>query len=518
MVLVAIVVTVLLIKLGVGQAAASLLVVLADSWLTQVGQKLGGFRIKQAISVNLLEWVDQVGATIVVLKLDNVRTIGAVGTLTGLVGSVGIRASPLEVNVVTTSNMQVVWNEVIFDGRESLDDVTTATTDVQVEDTSSTADAGRAWLDPEGVRAIFEGTAVLVSVKSQGKVAKLAVLIKSERNLGVVLNWRLLAVISVVNHLAAIINMTPSWIVTRGDVVAETEDAGSTLELVRNLRVIPSWLGDSPQVTGSGSTIVSVTQVVVAGQRMRNAFRVWEIPAWNFLPVPLVGFAIPFVVSDSAVTPDRWDCGWLSEVEGSVSVGTDAVALRSLVLRVSMVVWAALGEWSRGQDSNILPWGWVPVWVVVTLLIAFPATATTIVLASINSSVTDILVGNEQALVAFTAVAVTPEVGWFVLNIVAVVIVIIRRSLIVGTITNPWAAHVLQNDFAISVWMVSTAAVLGGPFDLEKGALVVSHFRTPAVASGSVVLRVEGTVLVVGVTTITVVRAARIVQIDICKA
>jgi len=518
---VTVVVSVLLSELSEGEAATSRFDGSADGGLVEVSQGHSNLWGDQRIVFDLVEGVNQIGTTIVALKLDDVGSIGTFSTLTGETVVLGIRASPLEVNVVSTSNTKVGRYEVILNGGVGLDNVTTTTADVQVEDTGGTSDSERTGLDPEGVRAVLKGTTILVSVQCQGQVAHFVGLVVTKGDTRVALNGGLLSVILAVNHIGILgINVIPTIVVTRGNVVTKAEDASSTLNIISNLRIVPDRGGESPQVTSSGSTEISVTKMVITSQRMRDALRVWEIPAGDFDPIALwvVGVdAVLLVVLLSTVTPDAGDGNGLLKVEGGGGT-RDTVTLGHSVLRVGVVVRAASSDGARGQDGNILPWGRMPVRIVVTLLVTFPTTTTTVVLASLSGLVTDVLVGDEQALVTLTAIAITPEVGRLVLNEVSIVIIIVGRGVVVGTITDPRATHVLENNLAISVRMASTTTVLGGPFDLEERALVVGHFGTPAITTIVVVLGVKGTILVVGITTITVVGTTRVVHVNVGKS
>jgi hypothetical protein len=248
--------------------------------------------------------------------------------------------------------------------------------------------------------------------------------------------------------------------------------------------------------------------MVITSQRMSNAVGLRKVPGGDGSPgnigVGIGGLAIVGIVEDGSLTPDGGNGG------GSVKVdrgggAIDAVALGDLVLSVGHVVRATSGEVSRRHDGNVLPWGRMPIRIVVTFLIALPTTTTAVVLTILSGGGTNILVGNVQSTVTMTSVAIPPEIGGFVLNKVQVVIVVIGRSRVGGTVTNPGAAEILENHLAVSVQVTSTATVLRSPLNLEKRAFIVGHFRTPTIASISVVLRVEGTVLVVGVTTIAVV-------------
>jgi hypothetical protein len=157
--------------------------------------------------------------------------------------------------------------------------------------------------------------------------------------------------------------------------------------------------------------------------------------------------------------------------------------------------------------SNVLPWGGVPVGVVVTLLRALESvTVSIVVLTSVDCSVSNIslsnTVGNEQSQVAVTGLACAVERVRLVhsVYIFSGSSILLVHSCWVGgnsssgcSITNigfGWSvcgtAHVLENHVARHLG-VSTS-VLGGPLDGELGSLVIAHGGTYAVSTTSVVL------------------------------
>jgi len=73
----------------------------------------------------------------VVLNLDDVASVSLVSSFSGITSGVGITTSPLEVNVVTNSGVQESGDEIVFSGGESLDDVSSLSSDVDVEDSGS---------------------------------------------------------------------------------------------------------------------------------------------------------------------------------------------------------------------------------------------------------------------------------------------------------------------------------------------------------------------------------------------
>jgi len=175
-------------ELVLAKAAASLGGVVADSGLVNVGEVEGGGRVDQG---DRGDRHGNVGPTVresIIGKLDNVGAISLVSALTGVTSRVGIRASPLEVNVISQANLHVVGDEVVLGGRVGLDNVATLAANVQVEDTGSRSNTSRALNNEEAVGAVLEGTTVLGGVQGKGEVAEISIVIETVHDGGVGLN------------------------------------------------------------------------------------------------------------------------------------------------------------------------------------------------------------------------------------------------------------------------------------------------------------------------------------------
>lgn len=194
---------------GVGLAAldgvvVGLLCVGADAGLILVGElesERGGPEL------GILDAIGVVGASVSVhtLLLDDGHQVGAivlVATVTGLTSGVVVGTSPLEVDVVCASDLELVGREIVLYSWVALNNVSSASSNIQVED-------ARSWLyvswtlgDLERVRAVLEGTSELVGVDVESQVSLLSLRIGSEVHVGVVGDWRLLlSVERGVNHL-----------------------------------------------------------------------------------------------------------------------------------------------------------------------------------------------------------------------------------------------------------------------------------------------------------------------------
>lgn len=344
------------------------------------------------------------------------------------------------------------------------------------------------------MRSVLEGTTVLVGVESQGVVP-----VTNDDN-RVLLDRGVLVVVTSIDHVVVALNVLPSVVVTRRDVVTETEDAVLTL-------ISRGQSGDDPTVD-VGHTRARVTQMVVSVPLSGDAVRSSNTPSRVLVPSTTSSQAVDLVVP----VRDRAQVTGLN------------------VLRLSLVVVATSNVGS--DDGNILPWGRVPVRIVVTLLRAFVTrTSTVAVLTSVGSRTVGVQVttadaiSSEETVVAATSRAVHVELVSLVhtvqvlsVGVLVIASVIQGDALVNNTVAEFSTAHVLQNKVAINVVVTSTATVLGGPFNLKDGSVVVSQSLTPAIATSGIVLGVHKSVLcnsISGRSIESVVRHSRVVTIDV---
>ena len=178
-------------------------------------------------------WV--VTLTVVGLHLDNVGTIGSTSSLTGITFIVGVATSPLDVDKVSLADVEGGGDEVILNGGVGLDDVSTLSTDVQVDDLGTGTnnnggailidDGGGTGLNVEGVGTVLEGTSELGGINGKSQVAWLTVGTNTIVDGGVSLNGGTGSVVRGINHGASSVNLSPRSVVQGGDVVTHAENA-----------------------------------------------------------------------------------------------------------------------------------------------------------------------------------------------------------------------------------------------------------------------------------------------------
>lgn len=413
--------------------------------------------------------------------MDDVASVGGGGSFSVVVSRVGVATSPLEVYPISSAKSQMGGNEVVFGGGVSLDDVTTLSTDVQVEDASSidweTRSVGNL-ADFEGVSSVLESASELIGINGQRNVEDF-IWIGVNVDVGVLLQGSRFSVLGRVG--------SPGIEVGGGHVVSETKNS-----LGGNV------VGDGPvEVSGDGVTISidhgSVTEVVISLDGSGQAERSGDSPGRINVPGSSVGKAFLLVIV--------------------LSLRAKVAILNVLGFRF---VPGALGN-VVGEDDDILPWRGMPVGVIISFFLAFETAATSSsILAGVASVVSDVLIGDVETLVAFTGSAVLVIEVAFVHSVqegLASWIVdggsVVGESIIgdgVGgsTIANfiSWLTgvdHVLDDQLAVNFIVSLSTSVLRGPFNSELRTDVEEHARSPAISSGIVVLGVEKTVIVVNV-------------------
>jgi hypothetical protein len=185
--------------------------------LVQISHALSDVLVREELGVGVQPlvggWVVLVG----IGSLDNVRSIGLVSSFSGISSRVGVTTGPVEVNVVVDFDIQVRWSEVVFSGWVSLDNVSSLSSDVQVED------SGILWyilwsvLDVEDGRSVLEGSSVLSGINSQKEVESF------DLDDVVLVNRGLGSVFVPVNEFL-VWSVSVSSEISSGNVVSDSED------------------------------------------------------------------------------------------------------------------------------------------------------------------------------------------------------------------------------------------------------------------------------------------------------
>jgi len=105
-----------------------------------------------------------------VSDLDHVGSISLIGSFSGVSSGVGVATGPLEVDVISNSALEMVGDEVVLRGGVSLNDVSSLSSDVEVENSVGGGDSSGSGSDVEHVRSILEGSSELRSIDGEGHV------------------------------------------------------------------------------------------------------------------------------------------------------------------------------------------------------------------------------------------------------------------------------------------------------------------------------------------------------------
>jgi len=102
--------------------------------------------------------------------LNDVASVSLVSSFSSISGWVLIASSPLEVNVISNSGVEIRWDEVVFSGGISLDNVSSLSSDVQVKHTGQRWNISRSLGNVENERSVLESSSVLAGVHGQLEV------------------------------------------------------------------------------------------------------------------------------------------------------------------------------------------------------------------------------------------------------------------------------------------------------------------------------------------------------------
>jgi len=246
------------------------------------------------------------------VNLDHVGSVRESPSLSvvGVLGSVEVRSQELDMDTVGFRDIQSLRDKVVLNSRVALDDVSSSSSLVQVEDSGTSSSGSRLGIHLEQVRSVLEGTSNLVSVDCQsqsrsvskhlnvwsvkskwlGKSSQLVGALRSLVNKWVSsisssISCGLGAVELGINEGVGVITKgVDSWVVGRGHVVSHSGDASLSNGISRDLPVVGSrdWVRSCSGKSGLGGS--SVSKVVVSGHRVKSALRRSNSMSSNSLP------------------------------------------------------------------------------------------------------------------------------------------------------------------------------------------------------------------------------------------
>jgi len=102
--------------------------------------------------------------------LNHVGSVSACGSFSSVSVGVSIASSPLEVDVISLSSDEERGDKIVLGGGVSLDDVSSLSSHVKVENSLKEGDGSGSWLDVEDVRSVLEGSSELSGINCHGHV------------------------------------------------------------------------------------------------------------------------------------------------------------------------------------------------------------------------------------------------------------------------------------------------------------------------------------------------------------
>jgi len=428
----------------------------------------------------------------IVFDLNDIGSVSLIGTFTSVTSGVSVTSTPLEVDVVTNTSVQLGRSEVVFSGRISLDDVSSLSSDVDVEDSSSSLDSTRTRSNVIDVRSVLEGSSELRSIQSQ----LMGSTILSEDL--IILDGGVLSVGSPVNE-SSIGSVSVGTKIGSRDVVSQSH--GTVAVVLANALLV--LLSGESNVDSVQVSLRTRSQMILSGPGSLNAERRRNLPGLLFEPLSSFRSAFDGVILSF----------------GNLSLGHLAISLGLDVLRFLSVEFAEILIVS--EDGNVSPWRWMPVGIVISLLGTFVTVSVSVVVLSgidgRSSSSVEVSfflsVSNKETHVSFSVLAVLVVLVGLVHSVEEISVSIngnwsvgiVGDSISGGTITNSdhgigilVGADVLENHVAVHL-RIDTASVLNSPFDRHLRSFIEGHRGTNTISSLSIVLGVEQSVSIVSV-------------------
>jgi len=319
--------------------------------------------------------------SIKVRDLDHVASVSLLASFSGRSGWVSVASSPLEVDIISRSSSEESWDEIVLGGRVSLDNVSSLSSDVQVEDSLKRRDSSWSGSDVEHVRSVLEGSSELRSINGKRHVESIL------SNVGILGDRGVGSVVGPINE-SRVGSVSAGSKVIGGNVVSHSQDTVAVV--IGNARLHAG--GRNSPVERGGKSINGVTQVVVSGPSGGNADGGGDSPSGNFSPFVSCSRASSLIV--------------FSRLDASV-VSAEVFGLD--VLGFSLVECAPSGIHS--QNGNVSPGSGGPVRIIISLLSALISVSVgVVVLSRVGGGVSvqtsnALSISNEETLLSLSGIA-----------------------------------------------------------------------------------------------------------------
>jgi len=207
--------------------------------------------------------------------LDHVGSIGLISSFSGVSSGVGVTSGPLEVDVISRSDREISGDEIVLSGGVGLNDVSSLSSDVQVEDSVGHGDSSGSGSDMEHERSILEGSSELRSINGKSHVGSRSIIG------GVLHDGGSLAVGGPIDE-SRIGSVSIDSQISSGDVVSNSESAVAVV--VGNAREILGE-GQGPVVIVVVASSTSVSKMVVSSIGSDDAIGSRDSMSGDFSPV-----------------------------------------------------------------------------------------------------------------------------------------------------------------------------------------------------------------------------------------
>jgi len=395
--------------------------------------------------------------SIKVRDLDHVASVGSLGSFSCISSWVSVASGPLEVDIISSTSNKESGDKIIFSGGVSLDNVSSLSTDVKVENSLKRRDSSGSGSNVEHVGSVLEGSSELRGIDGKRNVEPVLsnVRILSDRGVSSVLspiNKSRIGSVSIASNIVG------------GDVVSKSQYAIAVIIIDARLILVRR---NSPVEAGLES-IDAVTQMVISRPSSFHANGSGNSPRRYFDPFVTSSKASRFVIFGSLSIFVIW--------VGAIESGLDVLRFLLVEVAPGKVV---------SQNGNVSPGGWGPIRIIISLLGAFETVSISVVILSgIHSSVSVqvsllLSIGNKETLISLSGLASIVKDLVFVHSKSEKSVGIsgsdssirIGDSVGGGSISNSiscWGifigAHVLNNQVAVNFGVLS-ATVLDSPLD-----------------------------------------------------
>jgi hypothetical protein len=198
------------------------------------------------------------------LDLDHIVSVSSVDSFSGISSWIGITSGPLEVDVISDSSFKNFRSEVVFGGGIGLHNISSLSSNVQVEDSCNIRYSAGSLLDGEDVCSVLEGSSVLSGIKSE--LVRGTIL----RYDGVVLDRGVSCIGGPVNE-SGIGSVSVGSQIVCGDVVSDSQHAIAVI--VGNASEVVRGHGEGPVVAVELGGIHSVSKVIVSAPGGKDTVR-----------------------------------------------------------------------------------------------------------------------------------------------------------------------------------------------------------------------------------------------------